>query len=303
MADLILVTGRTMPRDVPENALLTAALAEIGVESEIRVWGGGTAWQAAALVLIRTPWDYWEHRGEFLAWADGVAAVTALRNPAPLLAWNSHKGYLLDLRAAGVPVIRTDLVAAESAAGLHAEILAGHGGEIVIKPAVSAGGRGALRVRADDPRAAAHLAALTGGTAAMPGTDTLVQPFATSVLGRGEVSLVFFEGEYSHAVRKVAADGEYRIHTMYGGSVLPHTPTPAELAVARAALAAAPTATTYGRVDLVDTETGPAVMELELVEPELFLAARATATADFAGILGRIVREARRGREGSATAP
>jgi glutathione synthase/RimK-type ligase-like ATP-grasp enzyme len=117
-----------------------------------------------------------------------------------------------------------------------------------------------------------------------------VQPFAESILSRGESSLVFFGGTFSHAVRKVPASGEYRIHEHHGGSVLPHTPSPAELAAADAALAAAPAATSYARVDLVELPDGPAVMELELVEPELFLFHDPTAPARYAAHLASLLR-------------
>ena len=136
----------------------------------------------------------------------------------------------------------------------------------MVKPAVSSGSRGAGRFEAGDPGAAGHLAALVADR------DALVQPYVPSVAERGERSLIFFGGRFSHAVDKIPARGDYRVQEMYGGRYRRHQPTPPEMAAAERALAAAPAdALLYARVDLVEGGDGPLVMELELIEPELFL--------------------------------
>ena len=286
MADIVLLTGRTMPRDVPENELLVAELAALGANAEILPWDEPLDWSAVGLAVVRTTWDYWLRREEFTAWAERVDKLTRLRNPAEVLRWNSHKGYLAELDSLGVPVVPTRLVGRGASEPDRAGALAPFGdAEVVLKPAVSAGARGALRAVATDPAAAAHLAQLVAEG------DALVQPFAESVLAAGEVSLVFFDGEYSHAVRKVPASGEYRIHEHHGGTVQSYTPTETELAVSRRALATAPAATSYGRVDLVELEQGPAVMELELIEPELFLPYAPGATARYARTLIALLQQ------------
>jgi glutathione synthase/RimK-type ligase-like ATP-grasp enzyme len=277
MRDIVLVTGRDMPVAETETPLLLAALHERGVDAAIETWRDPTSPQGR-LVVVRTTWDYTAHRDEFLAWARDVTAVTRLLNPVEVLAWSSHKRYLLDLVAAGVPVLPTTLVdrGASNADQRHA--LDRYDGVLVIKPAVSVGATGALRVAAGSAQARSHLAVLAGSG------DVLVQPFEPAVAA-GEMSLLYFGGQFSHAVRKVPAVGDYRVHREYGGTVSPHNPTPAELDVAMAALGVAPRALAYARVDLVTTATGPAIMELELVEPELFLRDCPTAAARFADYL------------------
>jgi glutathione synthase/RimK-type ligase-like ATP-grasp enzyme len=261
-----MLTGRTMPREVPENDLLIAELARLGVKAELLPWDEPLEVFQAPLTVVCTTWDYWARLDEFLDALGRLTQRTDLLNPVELIRWNCHKGYLLELAEAGVLVIPTRLVPRGAAGEQQAAALASLGdAEAVIKPTVSAGARGALRTPASDPAASAHLAELTARG------DALVQPLAASVLTRGEISLIFFGGEFSHAVRKVPAAGEYRIQLKHGGSVLPYRPTDAELAVAAAALAAAPTSTSHARVDLVELPEGPAVMELELIEPELFL--------------------------------
>jgi glutathione synthase/RimK-type ligase-like ATP-grasp enzyme len=137
--------------------------------------------------------------------------------------------------------------------------------EIVVKPAVGINSNGTMRSAPDDPALAQHLLRLlnTG--------DALVQPFVPAILSTGEVSLVFLGSRYSHAVRKLPRDGDFRVQDNHGGSVQPYAPSAKEIETALAALAVAPAPTTYARVDVVDLHGTPAVMELELIEPELFL--------------------------------
>jgi glutathione synthase/RimK-type ligase-like ATP-grasp enzyme len=281
VSDIVLLTGRTMPCEVAENDLLVTELRTLGVTAEIQPWDEPLDWDVHGMALVRTTWDYWDRLEEFLAWAEHTDRATTLRNPAEVIVWNHHKGYLPALGAQGTAVVPTTLLprGADQAAidAALAEFRERHGDvETVTKPAVSAGARGALRSPADAPETAAHLRDLTRRG------DALLQPLAQSVLSRGETSLVFFGTEFSHAVRKVPASGEYRIHEHHGGTVQEHLPTEAELAVARAALQAGPAPVAYGRVDLVELADGPAVMELELIEPELFLPFAPGATARYA---------------------
>jgi glutathione synthase/RimK-type ligase-like ATP-grasp enzyme len=261
--DVVLATGREMPTPDPESHLLVAALQERGLQATMVAWDEDLDWSAVPLVVVRTPWDYVDRRDEFVAWAHGVERVTRFVNPAAVIEWNSHKSYLLDLRKAGVPVVPTMLVTGGVSASSRDIALRAHDGEVVIKPAVSVGAIGALRAAADSAQAAAHLAA------SVEDGDVLVQPLEAAVLTEGEMSLIYFGGEFSHAIRKIPADGDYRVHEYYGGRVVPHTPSAREFGVAVKALAAVPGTTAYARVDLVRSDD-PVVMELELIEPELF---------------------------------
>jgi glutathione synthase/RimK-type ligase-like ATP-grasp enzyme len=115
--------------------------------------------------------------------------------------------------------------------------------------------------------------------------DVLVQPFIDTVPGSGETSLIFFDGQFSHAVRKLPAAGDFRVQEHYGGTVAVHDPSPAEMTVAQSALDAAPEASTYARIDLVGDPDAPLLMEAELIEPFLFLGSHEPATARFAEVL------------------
>jgi glutathione synthase/RimK-type ligase-like ATP-grasp enzyme len=254
-----------MRRPDPEIHLLVAALEQQSIGVVIAPWDDATAWASVPLVVVRSPWDYSEAHQEFVSWARSVAAVTRMVNPFEVLEWNSHKSYLLDLASAGVSTVTTTLVHRDASDLDQAHALAAYPGEIVIKPAVSVGAIGALRAASSSAAAAAHLAELASAG------DVLVQPLAHAVLDDGESSLIYFGGQFSHAIRKLPASGDYRVQEHHGGSVVPHEPTDDEFAVAAATLAAAPAATAYARVDLVHVDGSAAVMELEAIEPQLFL--------------------------------
>jgi glutathione synthase/RimK-type ligase-like ATP-grasp enzyme len=278
--EIVLVTASEMPKPDTESGLLLDALRELGIAAVIRPWDQPWDWSAFALVVCRTPWNYFRRVGEFLAWARAVAAATRLENPIETVSWNAHKSYLLDLDRAGVPIVPTVLVA-QGAGTTEVDAALARFSEIVIKPAVSGGAFGALRTDGRAPAAGEHLRGL------LADGDALVQPFLSRVQQDGEASLIFFDGEFSHAVRKLPRSGDYRVHEHYGGTVSIHEPTDSELEAARATLQAAPTPTLYARIDLVQSPSGPLLMEAELIEPELFLAADGGAPQRFARCLAR----------------
>ena len=253
-----------MPAPDLEMPLLLAALSGRGARGVVVPWGDGFDWPSVPLVLVRSPWDYFRHREDFLSWAESVGRVTHLSNPASVLAWNSHKRYLTALAAHGVPTVPTSVVRQGASSAARRSGLAGHGSDVVIKPAVSIGAFGALRAAAGSVAAAEHLAGLAAEG------DVVVQPFQPTVLDQGEISLVYLGGCLSHAVRKVPGAGDYRVQAHHGGGVRPHQATGRQCHVAEAALAEVPASLSYARVDLVN-EDDPVVMELELIEPQLFL--------------------------------
>ena len=274
--EIVLVTASQMPKPDSESGLVIAALAELGIHAELHPWDQPYPFSAVPLVVCRTPWNYFNHAGAFLEWARGVAAATAFENPIELVRWNAHKSYLLDLEAAGVPIVPTRLVASTATPALRARAL-GTDTEVVIKPAVSGGAQGTLRIDPRDPRAGAHLSAL------LQFGEALVQPFVSAVRA-GEVSLVYLQGVFSHAVLKTPAAGDYRVQVRYGGTVAVHEPTPGELALGTMALNALPQPALYARIDMVGGEE-PRLMEAELIEPELFLPLARGAAARYADSL------------------
>ncbi|MFD7631883.1 RimK family alpha-L-glutamate ligase [Streptomyces sp. NPDC059851] len=255
-----------LDRDSDMPALL-AALRARGVDAVAAAWDDEDFdWSGCAAVVIRSTWDYPLRRPEFLAWADAVQAVARLDNPAGVVRWNTDKVYLRDLTARGVPVVPTRFIAPGEAVVLPGD------GQFVVKPSVSAGAYGTARYTEQQrDLAAGHVASLHGA-----GATVMVQPYLSRI-DEGERALVFLGGAFSHAVRKdpvLTEPGVVDDDRVPHPNLRPHRPSAAELALARAALAAVPERQEllYARVDIAYADDGsPVVMELELVEPNLFM--------------------------------
>lgn len=245
-----------------DQPLLLDALADAGVSAQARVWDDPAArWDDVELVVVRSTWDYATRRGEFLAWARSLARV---QNRVEVLEYSSDKHYLGDLAARGHRVVETRYCDV----GTQPEFFAD---DFVVKPCVGAGSIDAQRYGPDGHELArAHVARLHAA-----GRDVLIQPYVASVDERGERALVYIDGAFSHAMTKGAMlntapderDWLFRAEQMSRAE-----PEPEALALAEAILAEADLADLlYARVDLVYDAAGWAVMELELVEPSLFL--------------------------------
>jgi len=262
-AEVALVTCADERYQEPEVHVAADALRAAGVSTDVVSWDEDRDWGAYELVVVRTPWDYFDRVTQFLDWAARVERETSLVNPADVLRWNSHKGYLAEFTAKSVPTVPTRLVPGPST-DVADQIREVPWEEIVVKPAVDGGARHAWRGLRDDPSLSRVAERLTEHG------DVVVQPFVPAIVD-GERSLVFLGGRFSHAVRKVPKAGDYRSQRHLGGREVDHEPDSAELQVALAAMAAAPGRLTYARVDLVEWEGAPVLIELEVIEPDLFL--------------------------------
>lgn len=271
----------------PEDRAIMAALAERGFEARHVPWTApDEAWAGASMCVIRSVWDYTQRPAEFLAWTRRIERMVPTWNPPALVRWNAHKAYLFELEERGLPLPTTWRVPRGGALDL-ARPVREHGG-LVVKPIVDVGALGALRVssEAEVGAAQAHLARL------VENGEALVQPFLHSILEEGELSLLFFGGAFSHAVRKRPKPGDYRVQAGWGGRAEPVEPPAEALALARRVLAAIPHETLHARVDLVRANDGRlALMELEAIEPHLFLAHAEGAAARYAdAVLDRLRR-------------
>ena len=242
-----------------------------------------TTWQA---VVIRSCWDYHLSPGRFSTWIDRVSAQgVTLINPPATIRWNMHKGYLFDVARAGGRIPPTRLVPRAAPGSLAGHLQRAGWGDAVIKPAISATGHSTRLVRgapsAEDERA--FQTALAGG-------DVLLQRFVPEVGARGEWSLVFFEGRYSHAALKRAAAGEFRVHVEWGGTVETAVPPEALVVQAQRLVEMLRLDAVYARVDGTEVDGDLVVMELEMVEPELFFDRDPRAAARLADAVERVVR-------------
>jgi hypothetical protein len=263
-----LVTCARIPDLTADDRLLAAALRARGADVAPVVWDAPTVhWPSFDRVVLRSVWDYHLRVAEFAAWLDARSADgTVLLNPTSLVRWNLHKSYLADLAAGGHAVIETVRVPRGEARSLAALLDERGWADAVVKPAVSASAHLTFRVvRSEASSRQEDLDAI------VTDRDALVQPLAPEILDAGEWSLVFVAGELSHAVLKRGAPGEFRVQEEYGGRAVIGDPGPVIREQAAAVLAAAPGRSTYARVDGFVRDGAFVLMELELIEPVLYL--------------------------------
>jgi len=228
-------------------------------------------WAGFDAVIVRSTWDYFDRPDEFRAWVERVDRLVPLHNPAEILLWNAHKGYLRDLGERGLPVVDTTWVA-------QGETVAVPYAQAVVKPTVSGGSQGLYRAQAGEQVAAAE--------------DTMIQPLLTSIHDEGELSLLYAGGELSHAVRKIPASGDIRSQPEFGSDVRLEDP-PAEALEVADAIRASVGELPYGRVDLVRAGDGTLrLIELEVIEPQLYLRWDPGSPARFASALAAVARSA-----------
>ena len=238
------------------------ALRKRGVEVDAVPWTGSRDLSDYDLVLPLVVWGYHLQYQEWQRFLDRIEAEQLpVMNPARLLRWNSDKAYLKELAGKGIPTVETievesldDGELAAAAARLGTE-------ELVVKPPVSASATGTHRIRPGDEIPAEER-----------GRRMMIQPFLPSIPSEGEYALIFFDGAYSHTVVKRPKSGDFRVQPHLGGRTEPSDPPSGAVELAQAALAAAPSEATYARVDIVRGRDGELlIMELELIEPALFL--------------------------------
>lgn len=279
MITLALVTDATsLPIDY-DMPLLLDACQEYGYTAEVCIWEDPVVdWSHFDAVLLRSPWNCIERLPEFLAWCERVAAATQLLNPLSVVQWGLDKLYLADIAARGVPIIPSKFVAPGSCPmQAHREFLAAYPEtkEIVVKPTVGSYSRGVQRfTRPMEAESMLHIAQLLG-----KGNHVILQPYLDSIDCNGETDLIYFDGVFSHAIRKGAMlmpDGTVHVPTLEFRKA--RVPDEDEHAVAVAALEAAAShlgldrPLLYGRVDLVRGNDGkPVVLEMEICEPSLNL--------------------------------
>lgn len=282
---IALATCAAFPHLAPDDQLLSEALAARGARPQPVIWDEAAVWDGFEACLVRSVWDYHFKHDAFLAWARRAGAQIPLWNGPELLAWNSEKSYLRGLAERGVPTIPTEWVARDSSAQL-AELLAARGWEeAVIKPTVDLG---ALNLRRIHGGGNGIDQIVFEGLLAQH--EVMVQPYLAAIAEQGETSLIYVGGELRHTVRKRPKPGDFRVQPTWGGTVAAVAPSAAELEVSAQALAALVGDPLYARVDLVPGESGePLLIELELIDPHLFLAEhKPTAAALAEAVLARL---------------
>jgi glutathione synthase/RimK-type ligase-like ATP-grasp enzyme len=248
----------------------------LGNDISFRSWNDPGDLSGFNLILPLLAWGYQRDCPRWFALLDLLETLPVI-NPTKVLRWNSDKAYLTELAKAGVATVPTVIRESLNEGTLKTAFEIFNSPRLVIKPPISGGADGTYLIGTADPL---PLGAI--------GQRMLIQPYLPAISGEGEVSLFYFGGEYSHAISKHPADGDFRVQEQFGGHERP-LDAPAEArSLAEAALAATQrlmgcVPLTYARIDMLRDEAGTfRLMELELIEPSLFLAHAKDSGAMFA---------------------
>ncbi len=254
-------------------------LAAIGWRASTVSWRQtDIPWEDFDAVIIQSTWDYWNDVPSFLEVLAAINRKTRLANPLDLVHWNLAKTYLIDIEAQGIGIVPTLWPDAIEPPSFRAFFKCLETDELVVKPVVGANGEDAFRVSAAD--STERLEWIAGH---FVGRGCMVQRFMSQVVSEGEFSLFFFAGEFSHAILKVPASSEFRSQEERGAEINLATPEDILLQRAREALSGIDPQPLYARLDFVRDDRGDfAVMELELIEPSMYLRMDPEAPARFA---------------------
>lgn len=267
-----------------DDGLLQAAMGELGLTSVRLDWADPSVdWSLFRCAVFRSTWDYFERYAEFTAWLERIERETRLVNAAHTIWWNLDKHYLADLEHRGVPVVPSQYIEPGDRAPLRARLEERQWKEAVLKPCVSGAARHTYRVNAGNADALQReLAPILAAESFM------LQPFIADITANGEYTLMVIDGEFTHAVQKLPKTGDFRVQDDHGGTWTPYLPTPEQIAFAQRAMQSVTPLPQYGRVDMVrGNDGGWQVMELELIEPELWLRTKPEAARRLAAALAR----------------
>jgi hypothetical protein len=285
---LALVTSANLPGWEKDDAPLHAAFEARGVTLSHPIWNDPAVdWSAFDAALIRTTWDYCDDRDAFVSWAESAGEATRLMNPAEVIKWNTHKSYLRDVEAMGLPIIPTFWMERGGSYDLSRVMEENGWARGFLKPQIGAMARHTLRFDADEE---GFLAARKHVNSLIRHEGLMFQPYLESVETFGEVSAIFLGGAFSHGVRKIPVEGDYRVQDDHGASDEPFEFEADFLTHLADLVDRFQHDLVYARFDFLrDGEGHYLLTELELVEPSLFFRHDPTAAERLAEVVvGRI---------------
>ena len=252
--------------------LLIQPFSQHGVHVDVISWHAiDIDWSQYDAVIVRSTWDYQEHADAFI---DKLIEITkhdtVLINPLSLMQWNISKRYLQILQTQGITIIPSVFFDSVAISDIYAQFAYFDTQEIIIKPLISANSDNTFRL--DHTNLMAQAGPLSNIFSTTP---CVIQPFLDSVINEGEYSLFYFNGEYSHTIRKVPKSGDFRVQEEHGGELITVIPDERQLSAAAKVLAALPEKSLYARVDLIRNPRAQKddiwqLMEVELIEPSLY---------------------------------
>ena len=251
-----------------EDNRLHQFLLKKGLETKFEIWNDPEVnWKHYDAILMKSPWDYFDRIGEFKQWLNKLESENLMvLNPIKTVRWNADKRYLLDVEKSGSAIVPTKILERDSKVNLEPLFETWHIQTIIVKPVVSGGAKNTYSISKSETAAfEPKLKALLAEEA------YLAQPFIPGIQTEGEWSLIYFNGRFSHCVLKVPKPGDFRVQHYFGGAIIPTTPPEKVQKAAEKLVQDFAQGCLYVRVDGVQSKGEFQLMELELIEPLLYL--------------------------------
>lgn len=270
-----------------EDDQLIEYLQSKGLTLEKAIWNDSNVnWGKYDFVLLKSPWDYFNLIDDFYTWLNALEAKQIkLFNPISTVKWNADKHYLQDIKEAGLKIAPCIFLKKETAIELKPYFEKLNTNTLIVKPAVSGGSKNTFKITAENVDLMNKELNLL-----LSEEDFIIQPFLKEIEENGEWSLVFFGGEFSHALLKKAKTGDFRVQHVFGGTVHPQTPSKELIAIAQQYVNQFAKNCLYARVDGVMVEEEFLLMELELIEPFLFLDTNKESLANYYQAFQRLTK-------------
>lgn len=265
---IALVTYDRLPELTPDDQILYAYLKSKGLEVTIVIWNDpNVQWLTYDQIIIRSTWDYFEYPDVFKDWLTSLELMHApVLNPLSILQWNMDKNYFDQFSSGNFRIPPYQIVKKNSNTDLHSIIHDNDWKKAVVKPTIAGGAYNTWVTQGGSSDQLRLTTQLKQG-------DVIIQKYIEEISTRGEVSLIYFDKQYSHAILKRPQKGDFRVQSQYGGSIEKYFPTPQLLYLTQSILESIPEDLLYARIDGIVNEDGTfLLMELELIEPNLFFA-------------------------------
>lgn len=280
MKTIFLVSSLGLIHADTESIFLDEALKKRGYKSKLVCWDDPEVkWEQADLVISRTTSTYFNDPPRFLKWAKKVEKISTLWNQSKVIEWNINKRYLMELQKKEIPMPETILIPQDTEQSMESILELVPWDDFVLKPCIGAGSGGLRRFNKYSADLETHFRNLNKygftqeyyfGEYPFVPSDTIIQPYLHEIEKNGEASLIFFGGEYSHSMIKKVKVGDFRAHPIWGATVQKYSPSEEEIAVSIRSLKVAGYPVEYARIDMIPTDSGPMIIEVELIDPNMF---------------------------------
>jgi glutathione synthase/RimK-type ligase-like ATP-grasp enzyme len=273
-----ILTDENNPNLIPSERGLDNTFSKLNIQNDVIIWDQ-VDWSQYENILIRSPWDYAQKNKLFINKLEqAVSLGINIIHDIDIINWNMDKSYLIELGAKMnvVPTISLDKLSLDLVDNYFEKL----GSTLVVKPKIGAGGKNTFKVSREN----------IDQLKVLIGQALLVQPFIDSIKSQGEYSFIFFDGVFSHAVLKTAVNDEFRIQQEYGGKTIAYEPASDEVDEIKFMLSQLNLKTIYARVDVVRHDHKFFLMELELIEPELFLPFGQNSAAKFVKAVSKYLK-------------